>query len=73
MISYTIPDPFRIPLAFIMKKIVFSLFLSVIAINFVSAQVNPVVPLPADQAELFKYTSTPVSMYTGVPQISYPE
>ncbi|WPV67048.1 DUF5977 domain-containing protein [Chitinophaga sp. LS1] len=55
-----------------MKKIVFSLFLSVIAMNFVTAQVNPVVPLPADQAELFKYTSTPVSMYTGVPQISYP-
>jgi len=36
------------------------------------AQQNPVIPLPANEAELFKYTAIPVGMFTGVPQISYP-
>ncbi|OMP80143.1 DUF5977 domain-containing protein [[Flexibacter] sp. ATCC 35208] len=55
-----------------MKKILLSLLLCFITPLTSNAQDNPIVPLPADQAELFKYTSTPVSLYTGVPQIAYP-
>jgi hypothetical protein len=33
---------------------------------------DPVIPLPSEMAELFKYNNMPVSLMTGVPQISYP-
>lgn len=35
-------------------------------------QGNPIVPLAPNVAELFKYTSIPVTPMTGVPDISYP-
>lgn len=55
-----------------MRKVFLFLCLCIITMLQTDAQDNPIVPLPADQAELFKYTSTPVSLYTGVPQIAYP-
>lgn len=55
-----------------MRKVFLFLCLCIIIMLQTDAQDNPIVPLPADQAELFKYTSTPVSLYTGVPQIAYP-
>ncbi|WP_343673615.1 DUF5977 domain-containing protein [Chitinophaga sp.] len=40
--------------------------------NATKGQSPSIVPLPAEAAALFQYNSTPVSMMTGVPQISYP-
>lgn len=55
-----------------MKKILLSLsVLCAFAQNAIS-QSNPIVPLPAEQAELFKYNSQPVNMMTGTPEIAYP-
>ncbi|SHN46179.1 hypothetical protein [Chitinophaga sp. CF418] len=57
-----------------MKKIIFAIIvLSFTRVNITVAQEkNPVIPLPPNAAELFKYNSIPVSPMTGVPDISYP-
>lgn len=57
-----------------MKKIIFTIVvLLLVERNITIAQEkNPVIPLPPNAAELFKYNSIPVSPMTGVPDISFP-
>ncbi|WPV69296.1 DUF5977 domain-containing protein [Chitinophaga sp. LS1] len=43
-----------------------------INLHTTKGQSPSIIPLPAEAAALFQYNSTPVSMMTGVPQISYP-
>lgn len=53
-------------------KTILFLWMLLIICRWGKGQSPSIIPLPAEAAALFQYNSTPVSMMTGVPQISYP-